>query len=198
MQNILRDYSEDKIVITRKLQDGVERFDVRNDKYKTTKHSILSDYKSALEPHIYRVLFKFATIRNPWDMLISYYFHRHRGVERWNKNDFIRLVKSVPTLRYYITTSSFFEKSIRKLHLPIQFSKKGLDSEIDFLIKFENIDEDFKLVCENLDFPYSPLPKRNKSLRKHYSYYYDEELKEIVRAKFIEEIIYGNYEFKNA
>ncbi len=38
IQNILRNYSEDDIVILAKHQDGLERFEVRNCKYNITKH----------------------------------------------------------------------------------------------------------------------------------------------------------------
>ncbi|UZQ55663.1 hypothetical protein OOK60_06210 [Trichothermofontia sichuanensis B231] len=74
---------------------------------------------------------------------------------------------------------------------------KPLDGDIDFLMRFERLEHDFKLVCEKLDIPYSPLPKRNQSCRDHYAKYYDEELKAIVGAKFREEIAFGNYTFEN-
>jgi len=198
IQNILKDYSEDKLTTLAKHQDGIERFGVRNDTYNITKHSTLSHYKSVLDPKTYSTLFKFATIRNPWDRMISCYFSPHRGITDWNRTSFLELVNRKPTLRYYITEYSFFEKVVRKLGIPIKITKKNLDSDIDFLIRFENIDDDFELLCEKLDIPYSSLPKRNKSNRNHYSHYYDEELKEIVRTKFIDEITYGNYDFKSA
>ena len=197
IQNILRDYSEDKVVVLAKHQDGVERFEVRSDKYDITKHSTLSHYKAVLKPGVFRQLFKFATIRNPWDMMISWYFSPHRGGKEWDRDDFMELMGHVSTLRRYITYESFTEKLIRRSGLRIGF-KKSLLSNIDFLIRFENINEDFKLVCEKIGVLYSPLPQRNKSIRDHYSRYYDEELKEMVRTKFIEEIEYGNYEFRNA
>jgi len=65
-------------------------------------------------------------------------------------------------------------------------------------MRFEQLDNDFKVVCEKLDIPHSPLPKRNSSVRSHYSKYYDDELREIVRKKFSEEIEFGNYSFENA
>ncbi len=74
IQNILRNYSEDSIVTLNDIQDGVERFEVRNAKYDLQKHSTLSHDKSVLSSDMYRYLFKFATIRNPRDMMISFYF----------------------------------------------------------------------------------------------------------------------------
>lgn len=38
LQNILKEYSEDDIVILGKHQDGVERFEVMNKRYSVTKH----------------------------------------------------------------------------------------------------------------------------------------------------------------
>lgn len=34
-----------------------------------------------------------------------------------------------------------------------------LDSNMDFLIRFENLEEDFKLLCVKLNILHSPLPK---------------------------------------
>lgn len=194
IQNILRDYSEDNIVILSKYHDGFERFQVRNSKYDIRKHSTLTDYKSVLNPTTYSSLLKFATIRNPWDRLISLYFSPHRGVTEWDRNDFLALVDSTPTLRYFICEEKVLEKL--GVHKAIGNRKIGVD--IDFLIRFERLHDDFKLVCEQLDIPYSPLPKRNSSVHMHYSRYYDDELREVVQQKFMEEIAFGNYRFENA
>lgn len=197
IQNILKDYSEDDIVTVKKHQDGIERFEVRNSKYNIIKHSTLSHYKSVLDAKVYRSLFKFATIRNPWDRMISLYFSPSRGVKKWNRNDFLTLVNSVSPLRYYICAKTVNDKVLRKLRIQRIIGYKKLERDIDFLIRFEQIEHDFETVCKMLDIPHSPLPKRNISNRKHYSEYYDDELKEIVRKKFVEEIEFGNYNFEN-
>ena len=49
IQNVLRNYSEDTIVTIGKHQDGVERFEVRNDHYAITKHSTLSEYREVID-----------------------------------------------------------------------------------------------------------------------------------------------------
>jgi len=92
------------------------------------------------------------------------YFSPHRGSKEWDRDDFMKLVGHVATLRRYITYESFVEKLIRKSGLQISY-KKSLVSDIDYLIRFENINEDFKLVCEKIGVLYSPLPQRNKSIR---------------------------------
>lgn len=198
IQNILWDYSEDEIVTRAKHQDGVERFDVRNDKYSSSKHSTLSHYKSVLDANTYRSLFKFATVRNPWDLMVSYYFSPHRGITEWDRNDFVSLVNKMSTLREFICEKSFLDQCLTKLSIPRNIGNRQINRDIDFLMRFEQLNDDFRLVCEKLDIPYSPLPKRNKSNHLHYSKYYDDELRDIVYQKFIEEITFANYSFENA
>ena len=198
IQNILRCYSEDEIVTQAEYQDGVERFGVRNTKYNTTKHFTLSQYRSVLDAQTYRSLFKFATIRNPWDMLISFYFSPHRGEIKWDRNEFLTMVNDLSTLRHYICEQTYLERVLSRFGIHRVIGSKKLDRDIDFLMRFEQLDNDFKVVCEKLDIPHSPLPKRNSSVRSHYSKYYDDELREIVRKKFSEEIEFGNYSFENA
>lgn len=182
IQNVLKAYSEDDIVILAKHQDGIDRFEVRNKSYDMTKHSTLSHYKSILGPDLYPSLFKFATIRNPWDMMISFYFSPHRGVKEWDRNAFIALLNNVKKIRHYVCSET---QSLK------------IDSELDYLMKFENLDEDFRKVCKNLGILDAFLPKRNQSIKKHYSKYYDVELIEIISAEFKEEIKFGDYRFEN-
>lgn len=54
IQDALREYSSDQIVTVGKHQDGVERFEVRNEKFKNlVKHSKLNDYYKALGKDLY-------------------------------------------------------------------------------------------------------------------------------------------------
>ena len=195
IQNILKYYSDDIIVAPSEHQDGIERFEVRNNNYNITKHSNLSQYKSVMPDDIYNSLFKFATIRNPWDMMISYYFSSP-DVTVWDRQIFLNLLRKIKTLRWYICENTFVDKLKMKTGFVKNSFKNKLDSNIDFLMRFERLEEDFQIVCDQLNIEASVLPKRNVSDHKHYSQYYDEELKKMVTARFAEEIEFGEYTFE--
>ncbi len=183
IQSILRKYSEDQIVCATPHQDGIERFAVRNDRFNTEKHSTLTHYKNVLGAEVYHSLFRFSVIRNPWDMMISHYFSPHRGVCVWDRSKFIALVGSTPPIRHYICDNT----------------KSGgthdLTADIQYLMKFEDLENEFRRVCEMIGVPFHPLPVRNRSDRKHYTQYYDEALIQLVHEKFQEEILLMGYHF---
>jgi hypothetical protein len=202
-QNILVPYTEYQI--NRQNPNNTDScylvIDPKNSEY--GKHWKLGQYKEALDKDTYQKLFKFAVIRNPWDLMISWYFSPHSHRKQWNRDKFIQLVNSVSRLRDYIQTFSTIERVGQKLlrTYPVMnylIEDKPLDSEIDYLIKFETINEDFKQVCRLLDIPEKNLPHKHKSNRHHYSYYYDQELQEIVAMKFKKEIDFIGYEFEKS
>lgn len=194
IQNILADYSEDTLTDDEAHQDGIERFELRNSTYKLKKHSKLTRYRKVLPAKLYQQLFKFATIRNPWDKMISLYFSPHRGTDRWDRDSFIQLVGNAPTLQDFVTLPSFSDRLGGELGLAAR--PRPLDQDIDYLIRFERLNDDFSEVCRKIGLPTAPeLPVRNKGNRKHYGIYYDDELIELVARKFSNEIEFGNYSF---
>lgn len=183
LQIILRDYSEDEIIVDAPYQDGVERFEVRNPRYQIVKHSTLSDYRSVIEPEVYAQLFKFGTLRNPWDRMVSLYFSPHRGVTRWDRNDFLALIESTPPIRHHILEQPSYSVAGR------------LDRDLDCLLRFENLEQDFFRVCDRLGIARTTLPQRNRSQHAHYAQYYNAKLRALVARKFAEEIEFGGYRF---
>jgi hypothetical protein len=46
---------------------------------------------------------------------------------------------------------------------------------VDYLIRFESLQQDFNRVCDLIGKPRSALPHANQGAREHYARYFDEE-----------------------
>ena len=181
IQSALRDYSEDQLLALRKEQDGIERFGLRNPKYKIKKHSTLREYHDVLGEKQFRNLYRFTCVRNPWDRMVSYYFTPTLNPETWDRKKFRGIVSKAVSVADY---------------LRLDEDEKNPFANVDYIMRFENLADDFRIVCGRLDIPPGVLPQYNRSNREHYSKYYDDELRELVRARFAAEIERFGYTFR--
>ena len=181
IQSVLRDYSEDQLIALRKEQDGIERFGLRSTKYKIKKHSTLNEYHRALGEEQFRDLYKFTCVRNPWDRMVSYYFTPTQNPETWNKKKFREITSKAVSLADYLRLDN---------------GEGDPFANVDCIIRFENLADEFRAVCDTIGIPPPALPRYNRSSRDHYSKYYDDELRELVRARFAAEIERFSYRFE--
>jgi hypothetical protein len=181
IQSVLRDYSEDQLVALRKEQDGIERFGLRNPNYNIKKHSTLAEYRDALGNEQFRVLYKFTCVRNPWDRMVSYYFTPTQAPEDWDRKKFRRIISKAVSIADYLRLDQGEEDPF---------------ANVDYILRFENLAVDFRTVCGMLGISPAMLPRYNRSSREHYSKYYDDELRELVRARFAAEIERFGYIFE--
>ncbi len=156
-------------------------FEIKSTKFPTLrKHSSLYDYQLLLDKKTFKRLYKFACIRNPWERLISFYFSPHRGVQPWSREDFIKMMDTIPpAIDMFITQP-------RSSQTP---SQTGLD----FVMKFENLAHDFRQACEHIGLLSIELPHRNRSKRNYYLDYYDKELALLVEERYTADISLFGY-----
>ncbi len=181
IQTALRDYSEDQLVALRKEQDGIERFGLRNPNYNIKKHSTLAEYRDALGNEQFRNLYKFTCVRNPWDRMVSYYFTPTQSPETWDRKKFRKMISKIISVADYLRLDEDEEDPF---------------TNVDYIIRFENLAEDFRTVCGKVGISAATLPRYNRSNREHYSKYYDDELRELVRTQFAAEIERFGYTFE--
>jgi hypothetical protein len=181
IQSVLRDYSEDQLVALRKEQDGVERFGLRNPKYKIKKHSTLAEYRAALGEAEFGGLYKFTCVRNPWDRMVSYYFTPTQKTEAWDPKKFRKIISNAVSVADYLSLNQGEEDPF---------------NNVDYIMRFESLADDFRFVCAALDISPTILPQYNRSNREHYSKYYDNELRKLVRERCAAEIERFGYTFE--
>jgi len=181
IQTVLAPYSEDRIE-TREGQDGVDRFRVVSEGRNLVKHSTLAEYYRELGAERAGGMFKFACVRNTWDRLVSFYFSPHRGEVKWSARKFRRFVeKEARPLREYFALGD-----------EEQTGRSPFEN-IDQVIRFENLNEDFAAVCCRIGIPETELPVRNRSGRGKAAKYLDADLVEFVRERFADEIEWFGY-----
>ena len=178
IQSVLARYSEDEIV-RRPGQDGLERFGVSNPKYKLKKHSPLADYRAALTDEQFSQFYKFAVVRNPWDRLVSLYFTPIQQ-KQWDRKAFKKLIGEAASAADY---------------LRLDEGERDPFANVDRVIRFENLAEDFNSVCREIGIVGEKLPRYNRAERDHYSKYYDDELSALVAERFALEIARFGYTF---
>jgi hypothetical protein len=181
IQSALRDYSEDQLVALRKEQDGIERFGLCNPKYGIRKHSTLREYRDTLGDEQFRKLYRFTCVRNPWDRMVSYYFTPTQSPESWDREKFHGIISNAISVADY---------------LRLMQNEKNPFANVDYIMRFENLADDFRTVCNQLDISPVTLPQYNRSTREHYSKYYDDELREFVRTRFAADIERFGYTFE--
>jgi hypothetical protein len=71
---------------------------------------------------------------------------------------------------------------------------------VDFVIRYENLNDDFAEVCRRLELPTPDLPRLKAGIREkhHYSRYYDDETRALVAERHKNDIKILGYRFETA
>ena len=139
-------------------------------------------------------IFTFGFVRNPWDRAVSSWkFGSYRT--NWNLNfvDFCRNLKNLE-----INPKNGKAKSGLLLHICEQHPFLICENEnlkADYIGKFENLQEDFDIICDKIGIPQQELAHKNKTKHKHYTEYYDDETRQLVAEKYAKDIEYFGYKF---
>jgi len=158
--------------------------------------------------------FKFTFVRNPWDRIVSEYKYRRHP----SKYDFKTFLFN------HFPTPSWTDQYCHVIPQYDFFYDKDGNCLLDFVGKFENLQNDFYEVCRHLRLPALKLPHKNKSLSffrrdnslynilktikdaasinqrrntfSKYTEYYDNETIEWVAQVYKQDILAFNYKFE--
>ncbi|MCS4503029.1 sulfotransferase family protein [Arhodomonas aquaeolei] len=147
-----------------------------------------------LPRELYEGLFKFAVVRNPWDLQVSSFHHlRREHPQRTAHLDtfetFIR-AKLDPERAYdYLLDIS----QERQWEYVCDFNGRQI---VDFVARYERLSEDFAHVCERIGIEAPALPHRRRAGdRGTYQDYYTPETRALVARHYAEDIERFGYRF---
>lgn len=151
--------------------------------------------KEKVPAEIWDNYFKFSFVRNTWDWLVSDFF--------WNKLDRGRTITTLSCCDIYSVYDN--QKRFRRGidWEPTRFQYASLADRqgnllVDFIGRFENIDDDFNTICERIGIPCEKLPVLNKTKHTHYSDYYTPTVSKLVYQLYRKDIEYFGYTCKDA
>jgi len=138
-------------------------------------------------------LFKFAFVRNPWDLQVSSYHHlRRERPHLVGDRDFEAFLRykldPQRPYQYHIDTSIDLQTDyLIDLHGNLL---------VDFIGRFERLEDDFREICRRIGIPSPELAhKRQATDRKDYRSYYTPETTALVAEHFRPDIDRLNYRF---
>ena len=143
----------------------------------------------------FRSLFKFAFVRNPWDLQVSSWHHIRRErphiipPQVKGFSDFIRWKMDPGRPYHYIIDTSMELQSDYLLDLHGRII-------VDFVGRYEALAPHFQEACRRIGISPPPLPHRRRAAgRKDYRSYYDDATAEAVARHFQQDIRLLHYSF---
>jgi hypothetical protein len=165
-------------------------------KPKYHKHAEATKVREVLGP-AWNECFKFAFIRNPWDLMVSSYHWWLTYAEI-----FPALHKDIARIRemgsFSVFIRSEFGRSMLNEHRGgdlTEWISDGDEIIVDFVGRYENLNEDWSKICQTLQVPALPLGRENQVVRQDYRVFYDNESRELVANRFARTIELFDYRF---
>ena len=167
-------------------------------------HMSTNDLKQVCEDNklSYDSFCKFSTIRNPWSWYVSHYAYLlnrlKKSGDRFDE-DFTREIEVLKEESFYR-----FIKFIHRNRDNLVFKNNGYNTlkyqqmidwveGCDFILRMEDLtQESLSIVGLNIDLP---AEKKNTSVHKHYTEYYDDHTMELVKDMHKDDIEIFGYRY---
>jgi len=167
----------------------------------TTQHLLASTAKNLYHEH-WEDYFKFSFVRNPWSRMVSLAqccenFYKAKIVD--GKLDPRGYIQQYPD-REIDARSISAHKSLQPYKPAIMNAVylNTLDEELDYIGRFENLQDDWKHVCDVIGIK-NTLFGSNGSKKPvsstEYTKYYDDETREQIAQRYAKDIEYFGYKF---
>lgn len=164
------------------------------------QHDDAATVKTKLGEELWNSYLKFSITRNPWDRTVSLFF--------WEKKRNPK-TQQARTLWQWLGIVDDEHSRLRREFR--QFVREGAWENndrfyilgdrlcVDYMIRYEHLQEDMNTLCQKLGLPDLQMPRLKagiRNVRGHYSSLYDEETAELVRRKHRYDIELFGYTFE--
>lgn len=147
------------------------------------RHATCREIRRKLPEAMFSGYFKFAFVRCPYDWVVSNYFYFLQSDE-YKDNAVRELVRS----RSFEEVVTFFivNKGQAAMVDGMKFNQKEFlygengDLLVDYVGKYENLQQDFRTVCQHLGIGELALPHANKTDHRHFRTYYTPGSRDLV------------------
>jgi hypothetical protein len=156
-------------------------------------HAKARDVQKEVAPEIFDSYFKFAFVRNPWDLMVSMYHFilREPTAPRHEQ------VKAAGSFEGFVDwvgrTADPFPKGITKLQSEMLTDDAGR-LLVDYIGHYEQLGEDFAEVAHKVGIA-DRLPHLNRSQHTDYRAYYSDRTRELVGECFRSDVELFGYTF---
>lgn len=189
---------------------------------KIGQHADAPTIKAREPAEVWDGYFKFSIARNPWDRALSYFFWDKRNdpgmkprKRLWHylgapfddfshvRSLFTEFIKT-RTLRddtnFHVTDSGHRYRVPAEGFLENNDRFYSIDDMlcVDFVIRYEHLEEDYDEVCRRVGIPVTGLPHLKTGIRKQrrpYADYYTDETREIVAGLHANDLRFFGYRF---
>jgi chondroitin 4-sulfotransferase 11 len=152
--------------------------------------------------------FKFTAIRNPWDQMVSLYYHHRTLTRRIAPTATPKEIARIHAAEFkgsfeeFITRTGSRKTNENGASFPLALNGCAKYDDMDYIIKYENINADFAQVCNHIKLPGLELPhwqhntgRPSTDRKEGYKQYYNDKTQAIVATLFKNVIDYFGYKF---
>lgn len=163
-------------------------------------HVWIEDFKRRFWAHgrqeMWSVVFKWGFVRNPWDRFVSVYFrwpptkNRPEHFRKFVLGEFRETGFDVPKMK--INKWKLHHHFLPQHH----FLCVGGSIGVDFVGRFEDLQNDWSYVCRRAGVPHRELPVVNKGAHKPYQEYYDPDTAAVIGEMYERDAELFGYSFE--
>ena len=161
---------------------------------KFPRHAKAIAAREMLPGEFYDGLFKFTVVRNPWDLQVSSFHHLKR--EHPDRVAHLESFEAFLAAKFDPQRPYDYLLDISQERQADYVSDLRGNLIVDYIARYESLDEDFGEICRRIGIPRPDLPHhRRAESRRRYQDYYDRHSAELVARHYAEDIERFGYRF---